>query len=277
MNYFFYILILIAICYPLSPVSAQWFFSIESGYGFATRSDNFEYSTCRIDLSHEQRLISRNKFGQGVNFGFSSEYKFNPNMALGIDFSFLNGNSFLLFSKGYDISSPYTVFRYKAEMLRIIPKVCFSLPLNKWSFFSEIGLIAGIGQFTEEDTSIQKANDMTYIFYSKRLYKGGLSLGIMNSLGVLYNLNEKVALSIAFQSYTQSYGPTKSEKVAISTNGTSNLENLNTSQIYTIYKNSFLFPKQWSPPDPSIPAVDIREYYSFSSMGLSIRLIYNIR
>lgn len=262
--------------YPISPISAQWCISIESGYGFATRSDNFEISTYRIDLLHEQRLISRNKFGKGVNIGLDAEYKINPNISIGINFSFLEGNNFFLYSNGFDISSPYVVVRYKAKMLRIIPKVSFSLPINKWGVFSEIGLIAGTGQFVEEDSSFQQDNNMNYIFYSKKIYHGGMSFGIMNSLGVYYNMNKNIALSLVFQSFTQSYGPTKSEIVASSSNGVSSLENLKTSEIYTIYKNKFLFPKDWSPPDPDMPAVDIRQYYPFSSMGLNIRLIYNI-
>lgn len=255
--------------------SSQIEIQLIQGYGFSTRADNSEYNTLQLDLSKYQKSIVGTYYGQGFISGIGIYYHLNPNFEAGLHCSLLNGIPFYRSNIGLDSLSIWAE-KTQAKIWRIVPEMRFHLPLNSWDFFIGTGLIAGLkGQIINEINTYTYINaNSEYTLTITTKFTGGFSWGFTNSIGIKKTFGRNLSISLYFQSYAHSWGPTSSEITASFLNGEDKLSDNTVSETYSIYKNRYIYSISPGNNLEDKPGIYPRPHYSFSSLGLYLGLNY---
>jgi hypothetical protein len=243
------------------------YIDFNAGYGFSMSSQNIEwldfynYTIGNNSFTNEQVNVS---LGKGFSVGGTFGYMFNKNIGAELGVSYLIGGK----SKAQDnYTNGKTDYTLSSKMLRINPSIVISSGFNGINPYAKFGLIIGSGSIMYEYND----NDDVDIEIIKMKMNGGLALGLSSSIGVLFNLNDKMSFFGELNMINLSYAPTKGEITEATFNGTDGLPNMTTSEKEIEFVDSYTYNIN-NPPSDSQPRKELKHKMPFGSFGINFGL-----
>lgn len=255
-------------------IKAQFHFQFETGYNFGVDFDNPEqFSTFQVSAAEERLVVMRYSFGKGISLGAGLFYQVHPNLALGLNTSYLYGIRAKQYSS-YDLTGEeYDITKYSGKMLRICPTARFSVNHKKYQLFLDFGLIVGfLGNLNIKIAEYD--NDEILIQHYR--YTQDIPIGITSTLGIGVPLSEKSNLQFGIKSFSHAFGPRKGELISKTLNGESQLEDLDIYQKEAVFVEEHVYTVSGGVIDPEQPRTGILRFYPFSSIGLNIGLTFTL-
>ncbi|HEV7231472.1 MAG TPA: hypothetical protein VGO45_09100 [Bacteroidia bacterium] len=161
---------------------------------------------------------------------------------------------------------------YRASMLRIIPTVRLGFGEKKIHPYSRTGLIIGLP--IDVNLEYKNAADTSDQVVS---LNGRISWGFLQTIGVRYELNERLSVSAEIWGILQSWAPHKATLITYTRNGNDRLSSLSTSEKEAVYSSSYSEPLDSNGyPPAGQPAQNPKVYIPFSSMGFNLGLHYRL-
>ena len=253
----------------ISKSDAQKFYSaFDAGYNFGLAPQNIT-SNVNIGPSQTSNAVVKGSFGQGINCGITGGYLYSPNFSFELGISFSQSPSF----EGSYIKD--TSFKHqvsiKANMLRLAPGIKLTKGDGKTQFYLKLGLVFRLaGQAKLTNTFYDPQTNTTTV--SEWKYFKGFSMGAYSAFGYSYKPNNKISFYAELMAIAQSWAPKFGDVVKYTINGTSSLETVNPSQQHTHFSDHYTVTNStyttWEPTE------QLKQYYSFSSIGLKIGVVY---
>lgn len=252
----------------------QWSLNIEAGYMFGTDFDNHEQaSQFYVNSGQESVQVILSSFGKGVNINSGLFYKMNPNLALGMNVSYLYGIRIKQSNINDLTGEDYFIGRSRGNMLRVAPTVRLMFDLKKVNFFTEIGIMAGLfGDIVINSEDVDGGD----IEKMKEKYFGDIPIGISTKTGIIFPFGDHYRLILGFGSYLHAFGPTKSKIISYTENGEDIIDELEYFEAHSIYVKEEIYTTGSGAFDPDKPGTRILKYYPFGSTGFSIGVQFNI-
>lgn len=240
------------------------------GYGTGLASQTMTFNeTGFLNTDHFYETV-KGTYGKGINFGIYAGHAFNPNWSAELGIYYLAGGK----TKRHYLkeSSATEDLVLSAKMIRIIPSIRMTAGDGKIKPYMKIGMVIGAGgKITINDTwtdiGCNCGNTETTWEYSK-----GISLGATGSLGANYTINEKISLFGEMNFIAQSWAPKKGILKIATRDGVDQLPGKDTNQKEIDFLKSYTLS---GTPDVSEPAKQIKNYSSFSSIGINIGINYS--
>lgn len=220
---------------------------------------------------------TKGNFGAGFSYGIEFNKFIIQNASIGIGLS--NFKSFELRLLNYDRNNLQQHVTAQMNQIRLNPKIGFFVPVKKFKFLTETGIILPFNTKTNYNfKESHTLNDSTRTFTEQ--YKYNFSFGFSQKIGFEVNLSKKVKLksSLGFMLFSQT---TKTRKtLSYEINATDQLQNLSLYESQTNYfpnLNGFSNNADFNGSKISEKAKDdLFMTHRFSSFELNITLIYEI-
>jgi hypothetical protein len=248
--------------------------SIESGYGFELNPMPIPEGNITIIASTpnsvtRQFSLVKHSYGEGLNIGIVAHYKIRSNIEIGLGLSQLEGKKEDITLT--DINGSERVDLFYAKMARAIGEIKLVFPLDKNYIYTRLGGVLGFNGKIIQDINSNNINN-----WSRRVFSGGTSLGVTFGLGYQININKRLSCSSELRFFSQSYAPLKSEVTIAIVNGENRVEELSEFFRYTFNVEEFERTYTGGGQSLSEPAVQLKRFHSFSSIGLNINLTYKL-
>jgi hypothetical protein len=269
-NYFSTVLIAFAIGLFTNNIYAQGtYIDFNVGYGFRISSQNIEwpefhnFMIVNSSVTSEQVNVS---LGKGFSLGGAFGYMFNKNIGAELGVSYLIGGKSKAQNNYTNDKIDYTL---SSKMLRINPSIVISSGFDGINPYAKFGLIIGSGSIMYEYNDNNDGN----IEITKMKMNGGLALGLSSSIGVLFNLNDKMSFFGELNMINLSYAPTKGEIIEATYNGTDELPKMTTSEKEIEFVDSYssIINYNNSSAD-SQPRQELKYMMPFGSFGINFGL-----
>lgn len=220
-----YILILFGLCLANTSY-AQLYLKGYTGYSFSTNPTKVENIAYVINATFKETNESSatNPFpiwgeiesstrtfslfhtninhGEGVNLGLGLGYKFTSNLSVELDVSTqlfsINkiNNDWNKYSSDNSVTIEYHIYgisgnnKYCYTNIQVAPALVYGIEQNKWSPYIK----AGLNIIHTRLTKISEYDFGSSEIEEKITLNGGLNIGFRGSLGITYNINEKLSL-----------------------------------------------------------------------------------
>jgi hypothetical protein len=203
-----------------------------------------------IDLEGIENRLANHKgsFGKGYTAYLNAGYLLNEHIAAEIIFSQLKSTETWL---------EESTSKSDGKMLRIIPSVKL-ITGNKLKAYIRFGFVAGVNSslYSRSDGLLSPTESLT----TTMNYKGGKSFGFNSSVGAIYNLNKKIALSLELNTFMQNWGPDKAD-----------YESTGTGRL-AVFSGSGTI--NYTDEIPLNRQTGLKKYYPFNSIGLQTGVVY---
>ncbi|MFN5416494.1 MAG: hypothetical protein ACK5B9_05515, partial [Flavobacteriia bacterium] len=134
---------------------------------------------------------TKGNLGAGYSYGIEINKFIQPNIALGIALNSFNSFELQLFN--YDKNNLKQHLTAQMSQFRLNPKISFYVPVQKFKFLTETGIILPLNTKTQSNFSESNTlNDSTRT-YSEQ-YKYNFSFGFTQKIGFELNLAKKLKL-----------------------------------------------------------------------------------
>lgn len=261
-----------------SALAQQFFVGFDAGYGLKIQSPNSGWYNDNVDLNGSVWTYEdvHYSLGQGLQAGISAGYMFNENLGLELGIAYQNGTPVKThYYQSDSTGSSYINMHYttSAQSIRFTPALIMQVKTDAtFSPFIKMGLICSMANMTETHEGVDYMHD--YIKY-RWDYSKGLNLGVLSSLGAIYQLSDKLALVGEIKIQWLSYAPEKREYTECTVNGVDLLPGMTTSAIITEYEDSYSYDPQVAQPATE-PSKGLKEHYSLTGYGFHIGLRFNL-
>ena len=219
------------------------------------------------------------KLNGGYNMGIVSYngtntagYMFNKFIGAELGVSYLIGNTVSLTDKSNTSSSTENV---STRLLNFMPSLLITPGLEKLNPYAKFGLCLGSASITDKLESTSSNGSTNTTTNQTMVFDGGMAIGFMGTLGLSYKINDKVSLIGELNISSISYSPTKSEYIENKQNGVDQLSSMTKNQKITEFVNSYSEDNN-SQSDPNSPRKSIAPSFPFSSVGLTIGVMYRL-
>jgi hypothetical protein len=257
-------------------VDAQVYFGASGGLGFPLAKQVIAIDITVGSSGYSSFGAMEGSFGQGFFKGLFAGYQVGEHFSGEIGIEHLSGSN-ILYSLVDTFNYPqiYTRDRMaKGRMTNIIPATRFTIGENKFRLSIRTGLLIGLnGQIkTEYNETSQTSSGQTNLWEINHVFRGGVAWGFLSGLGLNYSLNSWISFYAEAQVHAQTWGALKSTMTKYTYRGTDQLGSMPVSFKESEYeeKATALFPGQ----DSDNPSILLKRYYSFSSYGFSIGVIF---
>ncbi len=253
--------------------NSQVYFGVYSGYGLpiakrVIATDVFPNSSGTV-LS---TMVG--SFGKGFTNGLLTGYQFNNYLSAELGIEQLSGSKILYSLVDSSDFYAHTIERMaKAKMINLIPAIRLTVGEGKFKSYIRTGMLIGFnGEIVSDKSDISEARNYTDRYETTEQFRGGIAFGFLSGLGLSYSLNNALSFSAEAVVHAQTWSPQKSSIIKCTRNGVDELPSFPT------YAKEFEYaetaPGYWLQPSPDSPTIRLREYYSFSSYGLSLGVRY---
>jgi len=244
------------------------YLDFNAGYGFSISSQNLVnfYNSTEIADSYNAEQVDIS-LGKGINAGATFGYMFNKNIGAELGISYLFGSETNAKNKYLDATTDYAI---SAKMLRFSPAIIISAGLEVLNPYAKFGLVMGMGSMNYEF----KNADINVITQNIK-FDGGLAWGLSAGVGVLYNLNENMALFGEINMINMSYAPTKGEITEATLNGIDQLPSYSTREREIEFVDSYSGDFN-NPALDSEPSRGLKQKFPFSSVGINFGMRINL-
>lgn len=208
--------------------------------------------------------------------GFSAQVALGGaigNGMLGYDlaFSYVSGKKYNVNShfESYDglyISNDKSS-RY-SRSIQFSPAVTFTMGTGKVQPVARFGPVVAITKLNQEDDQYDTYSDMRYHYKYK--FTGGISAGFRGSVGINYEVTERVKLSAEVLFTGMAYSPTKREMEEFTINGEDRLQDVPKEQRVVELEKEYKTENQEGDPP-------MRQPYSMSSWGIQVGAMFAIK
>jgi opacity protein-like surface antigen len=265
-----------------------FYVDVNLGYGFSAGSETFG-STVSSTYSNARDNTTENtvtgSLGNGMRFGGNVGYQFNANIGVELGINYLLGRTFYV-DQSYTYTSSLNGEEFfwsygkdwSASMLQFNPSIVLSTGNKRIRPYVKFGIIIGaaakITTFEYEYEPSYSLNP-TYVIdehFAEYELSGGIALGWSAALGAKYAFNDKISLFGELNLINLSYAPTKGVMTLDMQNGVNNLPGATTREKEVEFLNEITTFINESTPDENQPSQELKEYYSFSSVGIQVGL-----
>jgi hypothetical protein len=265
-NYLITLLMTVAIGMIANNSLAQGMYAnLNVGYGFGKSTMNLEslnfYNSTQgsNSVTDEQIFLS---LGKGFNFGGTIGDMFSEHVGAELGINYLMGGK----AKAKDeYPGGTTEYKLYANMLRFIPAVVIAAGGEGINPYAKFGVVISTGSAKYE----WEDNDVV-ITISKEKYSGGIALGFMGAVGVIFPLNDKLGIFAEINTVNQSYAPKKGELTEASYNGKDMLPDLTTSQKEIEFVDKITTEFEGNDPPTSEPTKVLKQKLPLGSVGIQV-------
>lgn len=263
-------------------LSAQkLYISVSGGPSFGAAKNTYRgYFDTTIDrdslLIEDAKPIS---FGKGMGVHLRINYRLNRQIDFGVEASYLRGSTISIDKEqqGFDGNGQATIetieYRIFGNLWSISPSITFSPISSRFSPYIRLGPNLNYAK-TFERFSFNGQNQIE----SLEEFEGDLTFGFSGALGCKYLMNEnwEVFTELRFQSF--SFLPTKSKLTEYLYNGEDKLDELNTNERETIFKDRIEDPigTDQGGAGSDFPLEKLSINQPFSSVQFLIGISYNL-
>jgi hypothetical protein len=273
-------------------------------------------ATANEEENNDDLTYAAVRFGSGLNVGGILGYNFNENLGFELGFNYLLGTKSTLTDESsesfidgqgyFDEYSSTSTSTFKSRMFRICPTLVMKSSRQGIAPYVKFGAVIGMASkiTTEQESSSNSINgydyyglewwDVTYRedvssseFKKAENYAGGISLGVVSSLGINIPMSEKLSFFSELSFIGLNWAPEQRETTAYEydsesqttdyTNGltyptssiSTDLSDLDDYQVYTNYVESIDTSDEFDENDPS---EEIKEFKLFNSIGINVGL-----
>lgn len=241
------------------------FVTVNLGYATGTSKQNIsflEYQNVNFgnnSVTFKEAMFS---LGGGLNFGCAFGFMLNKNLGFDLGLSYLLGSKSTSKRTSVGRTIDYTL---SANFLRFSPNLILATEMEKIKPYAKFGLVLGMGSVNYENND----NNNGDVDYYKIKMNGGLSIGINSSVGINYDLNDKISFFSEVNSINMAYAPKKGEIVNATNNGADYLSSLTTNEKEIEFVDSFTYLSGNPQPD-SEPTKELKQRLAFGSIGINI-------
>lgn len=270
-KHFFSFAILIFFGFKITNCIAQKFYAeIGSGYGLSMASQNL---TSKIDngIAQTTNVLVKGSLGSGLNFGGNIGYKKNENIAAELGASYLIGHKFKgHYIKDMDFKENTIV---SANMFRLTPGIRLTVGGGNTKLYGRIGATFRIFSKLKIKSELYdiKNNSTTEILWE---YKGGFSLGMIATVGLIHKLNDKLCVFGELGMINQSWAPKKGKIIKYDIDGIDMTHRLNPYQKEVDFLDNYT-TTNYNPSSTSSHRQQLKQYFPFSSIGINIGIHYS--
>lgn len=245
-------------------ISQTKFATLNVGYAIGTSKQNtsfLEYEN--VNFGNNSATFNEAKFslGGGLNLGGTFGFMFNKNLGFDLGLSYLLGSKSTAKRTSVGRTVDYTL---SSNFLRFSPNLILATEMGKIKPYAKFGIVLGMGSVNYENNDNNNGN----VDYYKIKMNGGLSIGINSSVGINYDLNDKISLFSEVNSINMAYAPKKGEIVKATNNGADYLSTLTTNEKEIEFVDSYTFLSGNPQPD-SQPYTELKQRLPFGSIGLN--------
>jgi hypothetical protein len=243
--------------------------------------ENFLHSYDATNLDEPNSYLTEvvtGSYGSGANFQFAIGYKFNENLILDVNVSYLAGKRYetsdiYKYSDGQYSSTDEEIYKTGTNSVLFNPSLIFSAGFGKGAPYARFGLIATSPSITEK-TKGYSNSDGEYSYEIKWKYSGGMALGYQAAAGMNWKLSDKLDFFTEVNFVNMTWYAKKGEITEYTENGEDMLPN-----IQTLYKE-VEFVKEYNPQgvydNPDIPLKKPRSGSPLSSFGAQAGIRFSI-
>ena len=242
--------------------------TFDFGYNLGLANQNIT-SNININNSQASNTLVKGSFGSGLNLSATTGYLYKPNFSFELGLSYSQSQSF---DGNYTKDTSFSQqIKIKANMLRFMPGIRIALGEGRNKMFVKIGAAFRLaGQANLTNIYIDEQSHNTTV--SEWKYFKGFSLGAYSGIGFTHKISEKISFYGDALIIVQSWSPKYGDVTKYSINGTNMVETLLPGQQhihfvdqYTVTNGSY---SNYAAKE------QLKQYYSFSSLGLKIGIIY---
>lgn len=265
-------------CFTFLTFGQGVYLKLGGGYNFGigsatnanvTRSVTIDPQTNASIVSERMQRVKIN-YGKGFSGNVAAGYMLNDQLGAEIEVGYLaGGKNESRFQATYNTASNAMFIReYKsyARLLLVQPSIIFCSNINEsFKVYGKFGIVTAKGTiFTNAYILDQDQGSQERIIEAR--YEGGWGFGLMGGIGFSYKLNEKCDLFSEIKMNNLSYSPKwyRLKK-----------ETLNGEDITAIRQKDTELVNSYSTSYSGEPAVNIKETFPFSSVGLNVGIKYN--
>lgn len=266
--------------------STGYAFGVNKQSGIVQNRDALVIDTLQVSYTKINYTDVPLSLGNGFSIGGIAGYMFNENIGVEIGASYLYGGktkvSFNQESYGRDTNGViYHLYsegetNWYSRMTRVSSSLILSLNSEKFNPYAKFGIVLGFGSFYEDSEWKSPTSDGSGTTSTlKKKYSGGPSVGFATSMGIDYNLSEKLTIFGELNYLGMSYTPQKSEIIKLERNGVDELSSLYTSAKNIEYVDSIDSDEMyiWG---MDVPSKKLKTSYPFSSLGLNFGVKFNL-
>lgn len=258
----------------------KFYFGVGAGPGFSFAKHSYQtYYNIEVKGETQTRETAvPMSFGKGFNSFLRLGYRLNNNLDFSIEASYLMGGKTTIVQEqiyqGPNNESLISTWKTDlfGNMWSIRPALLFSPLPGRFSPFIRLGPTVNFGQ-TYEEKSFQGSNTIEI----REEFFGDLALGFAGDFGFKYLINEswEVFAEIRIQNF--SFEPKESRYTRYKVNGEDRLDNLQTFQKETVYKEKISDPIGLDGiTDFDDPLEKLIFKQPFSSAQILIGITYNL-
>jgi len=281
-----------------SGLFAQGFYiSANTGYAFNMNPQQGWFSDSHRETIHNYftgdysstTTYKEIKFGlgKGLNFGGSVGYMFNDYLGLDLGFSYLLGAETKVKDSYHsqDIYQDHTEDYYSvsnnklySRMFTITPSILITPNFQKINPYLKMGVVLGVGSIYWEAVSERSSTGQvtptssTSEYASK--FNGGVAIGVNASVGVEYNISDKLSIFGELNLTGMTYNPKKMENTKSTVDGVDQLPNMTTRDKETDFVKKHTETNQ--PVNEDEPKQQSLLSFPFSSAGVNFGVKFNL-
>jgi hypothetical protein len=261
---------------PNFSLSQGIYLELNTGYALPMASQEITAiaSYNAVDYSYNRESVS-GSFGKGLNAALKVGYLFNQNVGIEFHADCHFSAKYEGEEKYYDNSSwnQYSLSsksNLQSTMIRIVPTLVYELPLKRPTPYARIGIVIGFASFSGE--TIFNSSDGNSLEYKLKM-NGGVSIGSSAEIGVKVGLTKKLSFTAGIKAIGLCAAPKRGEFTSYKENGVDKLYTLSTSEREVEFVDNVSYSSQTN--DPTKSGKVSKEYFPYSSIGLSIGLRYS--
>lgn len=261
------------------------YFNINTGYGFSMSSQNISFLD--VDFhNHSSSFIGGNytfsneqvnvSLGKGFDIGGTYGYMFNENLGVELDISYLIGSQYKVTREfESDARTDSIEYALSSNMLRFNPSIVITSGFEKFNPYAKFGMIIGVGRIMYEKKRINM--HMTYIKEENTMkFNGGIALGLSSSIGVMYDLNDKMSLFGEAKMINLSYAPEKGEMTEHIVNGEDRLSELTTREKEIDFVDSYTENYGTNTTPESEPRKELKQKFPYGSLSVNVGFMLSL-
>lgn len=245
------------------------------GLGVARETDqniNTTFTSGGSNLTSNVETVSYS-YGQGLNGGLYMGYMLKKNWGFELGASYLKGSKVLITYETHETSLPSnskTENTSYGSLMRLTPAMRIAFGNGKLGGYAKAGAIISVGgKFIYEHSDKDESPGFTATLYTREEFTGGLGFGACGSLGFTYMFSPKAGIFGELSAYYQDWAPTKGKVLAYDVDGASRLPAMTKREKETEFVD---FYTETYPYNDNKPAKALKQYYPFSSVGITIGL-----
>lgn len=180
-------------------VKAQGFYTeLNVGYGIGMPSTTLGTDTY-MDLggTGSYTKVIQGSLGGGLNITLAPGYMFNKHIGVELGLNYFMGAKTLIQSTTSSNSNVYDKTTAHSNQFRLLPSVVFSTGGEKLFGFAKAGLAIPVAGSTKGSREISNVTPLgTVLTNVESTTHGNVTVGFRGSVGIGYNINDMIALSL---------------------------------------------------------------------------------